>query len=72
MLLYDRDLWVVTSQMPRVLTAFRHQAAQRITGMTAKCGAGGEWEYPAVEEEMDAVGLDPIRLYIKRRNTTIA
>ena len=40
--------------------------------MTEKRGAGGEWEYPEVEEDMESAGLHPIRVYIKRRKTTIA
>ena len=43
---------MVTGEILKFLTPFQHRAAQRITGMTAKCGAGGEWEYPAVEEAM--------------------
>ena len=58
--------------MLKVLTAFHRQAARRITGMTVKCGAGGEWEYPSLEEAMEAAGFHPIGVYIKRRNTTIA
>ena len=49
-LLYDRERWVVTGDMLKVLTTFHHRAAQRITGMTEKRGSGGEWEYPEVEE----------------------
>ena len=51
-LLYGSESWVVTGDIIKVLTAFHHQAAQRITGMTAKRGAGKEWEHPAVEEAM--------------------
>ena len=58
--------------MIKVLTEFHYRAAQQIAGMTAKCGAGGEWEYPALEEVMDSVRLHPIEGYIKRRQTTIA
>ena len=39
--------------------------------MMAKRGAGGEWEYPAVDEAMNAAGIHPIRFYIKRRQTDI-
>ena len=46
--------------MLKVLTAFYHRVARRITGITKKIGAGREWEYPAVEDAMDAVGLHPI------------
>ena len=63
---------MVTGDMLKVLTAFHHRAARRITGMTAKNGAGREWEYPAVEEAMESVGIHPIGVYIKRRHTTIA
>ena len=70
-LLYRSNSWVVTREMLKVLTAFYHRAARRITGMIAKHGAGGEWEYPAVEEAMDSAGLHPIRVYIKRRQTTM-
>ena len=71
-ILYGIKRWVVTREMFKVLTAFHHRAAQWITGMTAKRGAGGEWEYPAVEEAMDSAGIHPIMVYIKRRPTTIA
>ena len=40
--------------------------------MTAKRGAGGEWEYPEVEEAMESSGIHPIGVYTKRRQTTIA
>ena len=40
-LLYYRNSWVVTGEMLKVLAGFHHQAAQQITGMTAKRGAGG-------------------------------
>ena len=56
-LLYGSESWVVTGEVLKVLTAFHHRAARRITGMTAKRGAGGKWEYPAVKEAMDSAGL---------------
>ena len=30
-------------RMAKTLGGFHHQVARRITGLTAKCGAGGEW-----------------------------
>ena len=72
MLFYGSESWVVTREMLKVLTAFHHWAAQRITGIMAKREAGREWEYPAVEEAMDYAGIQPIRVYIKRRQMTIA
>ena len=62
--------WVANGDMLKVLTAFHHQAARWITGMTEKRGAGGEWEYPEVEEAMDSTGIHPIGVYIKRRQDT--
>ena len=40
--------------------------------MTEKRGVGGEWDYPAVDEAMDDVGIHPIGVYIKRQKATIA
>ena len=40
--------------------------------MTAKHGAGGEWEYPSVVEAMEVSGFHPIEVYISRRKETIA
>ena len=47
-MLYGNEIWVVTREMLNFLTAFLHWAARRITGMTEKPGAYGEWEYPMV------------------------
>ena len=58
--------------MFKVLMEFHHRVARRITGMTAKRGAVGDWEYPSVEEAMEAAGLHPIGVYIKRWQTTTA
>ena len=40
--------------------------------MKAKRGAGGEREYPSVEEAMEAAGIHPVGVYIKRRRTTVS
>ena len=60
MILYVRERWVVTGEMLKFLTGFYHQSTQRITGMAEKRGAGGEWEYPSVYEEMEDVGIHPV------------
>ena len=65
-LLYGSEIWVVTGDMLKVLAGFHHQAAQRITGMTEKRGAGGDWEYPAVVEAMESAGLHLIGVYTRR------
>ena len=43
MSLYGIDSSVVTGEMLKVLTVFHYQVARRITGVTAKRGAGREW-----------------------------
>ena len=59
-LLYGSEIWVVTEYMIQVLGGFHHQVTRHITGMTATCGACGEWEYPLVVAAMEASGLHPI------------
>ena len=59
-------------EMLKVLGGFHHRVAQRIKGMTGTYGAGGEWDYPPVVAEMEAVVLQPISEYIKRRQATIS
>ena len=71
-ILYDREIWVVTGGMLKVLEGFHHWVARQITGLTERCEAGGEWEYPSVVEPMEAAGLQPIGVYIRRRQSTIA
>ena len=71
-ILYGRNIWVVTGEMLKVLEGFHYQAARRITGMTEKRGAGREWEYPLVVEAMETAGIHPIGVYISRRQATIA
>ena len=51
---------------------FHHWVARRMTGMTAKRGAGGEWGYLSLVEAIESVGIHPIRVYIQRRQTPIA
>ena len=43
-LINGSKIWVVTGEILKVLTTFHHLAAQGITGMMAKRGAGVEWE----------------------------
>ena len=72
MLFYGSKIWVVTGEMLKVLEGFHHLVDQRITGLTEKCGAGGEWEYPSVVEELETAGPHTIWVYIRRRQVNIA
>ena len=42
-ILYGREIWLVTGEMIKVLERLHHRAAQRIMGMTAKRGTGRAW-----------------------------
>ena len=44
LILYRSEIRVVTGDMLKVLEGFHHRVARRMTGMTATCGAGREWE----------------------------
>ena len=54
----------------KVLEGFHHWAARRTAGITAQCTEDGEWEYPPVDDVMDAAGIWPINEYIKRHQAT--
>ena len=71
LILYGRDIWMVIGDMIKVLEGFYHWVARHITELTEKRGEGGEWEYPLVVEAMEAAGLHPIGVYIRRRQSTI-
>ena len=45
-ILYGIQSWVVMGEMLKVLEGFHHRSEQKITGLIAKRGAGGEWDYP--------------------------
>ena len=44
MILYESESWVVTDTLMKVLEGFHHIISRRIVGITARRGAGGEWE----------------------------
>ena len=51
-LLYGSEIWLVTGATLKVMEGFHQRVARRITGMTAKRVADGEWEYPPVLEAL--------------------
>ena len=71
-ILYGSGSCVVKGKIIKVLEGFHHREIRRITGMTATCGAGREWEYLLVVVTLEAAGLQPIIDYIRRQYTTIA
>ena len=50
--------------MLKVLEGFHHRSERRITAMTERRVANGEWEYPPVVTALEAAGLHPIQEYI--------
>ena len=67
LILYGIKGWVVTGAMLKVLEDFHHRASRKIVGMTDRRREDGEWEYPPVDDALEAIGLWPIKEYIKRR-----
>ena len=45
-LLYERKRWMVTGAMLKLIEGLHHQADRRISGKTAWCTTGIEWEWP--------------------------
>ena len=72
LIFYISDRWVMMGYILNVLEGFYHQAVWRITGMTSTHGGGGVWEYAPVVVEMEAAGLHPIRVYIRRNQSNTA
>ena len=70
-LLYGSETWVATGDIIKVLEGLHHQAARRITGIKATCGASGDWEYQPVVAALEAAVLHPIMEYIRRRQANI-
>jgi hypothetical protein len=70
-LLYGCETWTLTTPMIKALEGFHHRVARRITRMTPVRHGNGQWNYPPIQDALDAAGLYPIREYIRRRVLTI-
>ena len=66
-LLYGSEIWVVTDVMMTVLEGFHHMIARWITGMSARKGNVGEWEWALVDAALDTTGIWPLRGYVSRQ-----
>ena len=66
-LLYGREIWVVTDSMMMVLEVFYHKIARRIAEMTVGKGDGGEWEWVSVDASLEDTGIFTIREYVRRQ-----
>lgn len=73
-LLYGSETWVINPSMLRVLEGFHHRVARRLTGRTARYvhQGGGQWEYPPMDETLEAAGMSPMTVYLSRRQNKLA
>ena len=70
-LLYGSESWGVIGAILKVLDGFHHREAQRIAGMKAWHAEYGDWEYPSVDDALEAAGLWSIKGYIQKRQAAI-
>ena len=72
MLLFGSETWVVTPWMVKSLLGFHHQAVERMVAMVPKRQLNGTWVYTPIWAALVILGLEEIRLYIARRENTVA
>ena len=70
-LLYSSEIWMVTDEMMTVHEVFHQRTPRSITGMTARRGKGGEWEWASVDTALEVTRICPVRGYVKRWKATI-
>jgi hypothetical protein len=70
-LLYGSETWATTTQMIHKLEMFHRRCARSIAGQHIRPNADGTWHYPSTLEVFQKAGLEPIELYIKRRQHNI-
>ena len=61
----ERESWVVTGAMLKVLVGFHHRVVIWIAGNTDQSTVGWEWEWPPVAGALDISGIWPINEYIQ-------
>ena len=60
-LMFGAETWVVSTMMERLLSAFIHGAARRLTGIKPRKGRDGKWHYPSLEGAMKEAVLTDVR-----------
>ena len=63
-LMYGRKSWVITESIMKVLEKVHHRVSQRIVGKTERHVGVEGWEWPPVEESLDAEVLWPMKDYV--------
>jgi hypothetical protein len=69
--LYGSETWATTTQMIHRLEMFHRRCARSTTGQHIRPNADGTWHYPSTLEVFQKAGLEPIELYIKRRQHNV-
>ena len=71
-LLYRRNIWLITELVMKLLEVFHHIITRRITGKTTRRIGEGGWYFPPEEEAIKAAGMCPMWEYVWRQQSTIA
>ena len=56
-LIYWSEIWIITDSMIKVLEGFHHYISQKIVGKMVRCIGVEGWEWPPMEEALEAVVL---------------
>ena len=70
-LIFGSYMWVLTYRMDWALGRSQHRVAQRITGRQPRRLGEGRREYTLLAAAKEEAGFEEIRVYIKRRQSTV-
>ena len=71
-LLFGSKMWVLTPRLEKSLEGCHHRVVRQMADMGPKRQRDGIWVYPPVGVSLAMVGLEEIRVYIDRRQNTVA
>ena len=70
--IFGVEMWVLTPRMEWALSTFHHIVARRLTRMHPSQRGEGKWGYSPLAEDMVEASFEEIRVYITRRQNTVA
>ena len=71
-LLFGSETWILTPHIERALGSFQQRVVRRISGRQPSWRGKGRWGYPPLASAMEEAGFEEIRVYITRRQNTVA
>ena len=71
-ILYGREIWVVTDTMMMMLDLFHCRIIICVALMAARKGDGGEWKWASVDMALEVIRFWLIREFMKRLQSKIA